>query len=130
MSLVVAVQGKYLDLPSPERLGPARSRATSLKDIQVSEDEGSEQFNIPKNKPNRFKQQITEYKKQEESFKKDHSHIPRIRDIMSRPVKTLSPEDTVQTAWDFMNKNQIRHIPLIEENKIVGLVTQTDILPN
>jgi CBS domain-containing protein len=130
MSLVVSVQGKYLDLPLPEKLGPTRSREASLRDIEVREDEGSETFEIPKRNPNRFKQKISEYKKQEENFKKDYTHLPRVRDVMSTPVYTLGPEDTVGRAWDLMTKKRIRHIPLVENHHIVGLVTQTDLLPN
>ncbi len=130
MSLVVSVQGKYLDLPLPERIGPTRSREVNLQDIKVSEDEGSENFEIPKRNPNRFKQQISEYKKLEESFRKDHSHLPKVRDVMSTPVLTLSPDDTLQKAWDLMQTKRIRHIPLVEEKHVVGLITQTDILVN
>lgn len=130
MSLVVSVQGKYRDLPLPEKIGPSRSREVNLQDIQVTENEGTDNFDIPKRKPNRFKQQISEYKKQEEKFKKDHTHLPKIKDVMSKPVSTLSPEETVKTAWELMQKKRIRHIPLVEENHVVGLVTQTDLLPN
>jgi CBS domain-containing protein len=129
MSLVVSFLGKYLDLPLPEKIGPTRSREADLQDVQVREDEGSENFQIPERKPNRFKKQISEYKKQEENYKKDHTHLPRVRDVMTRSVVTLTPDDTIEAAWNLMQKKKIRHIPLLEDKHVVGLVTQTDILP-
>lgn len=129
MSLVVSVQGKYHDLPLPEKLGPTKSQPINSKNLKVDEHEGHDTFSIPEKRVNRFAHQLEQYKGQEKSYRRDNFRIPRIRDVMSKPVKTLSPEDKVQTAWQTMVSENIRHIPLLEDSRIVGLVTQTDILP-
>lgn len=47
--------------------------------------------------------------------------------IMTKNVKTLSPEHTVKDALNMMNENKIRHIPIVENNEVTGLVTDKDI---
>lgn len=47
-----------------------------------------------------------------------------VEEIMKKDVVTLHPTDTIADAIDVMEANNIRHIPIInDENKLVGLVT-------
>ncbi len=49
--------------------------------------------------------------------------------IMSTDLITASPEDTLATVRSLMQDNRIHHIPVVEgEEKLVGLVTLTDVL--
>src|SRR5690606_22121807 len=41
--------------------------------------------------------------------------------IMSHPVVTISPADTVQTCMALMTDRRIRHLPVVEDGKVVGL---------
>ncbi|AEP01640.1 MULTISPECIES: acetoin utilization AcuB family protein [Heyndrickxia] len=51
-----------------------------------------------------------------------------VEEIMQKDVKTLSPRHTVQDALKLMQKEQIRHIPLLDQNgKLCGVVTERDI---
>lgn len=48
--------------------------------------------------------------------------------IMTSPVRTLSPENTIEDALDMMSRHSFRHIPLVnDEEKLVGIVSDRDI---
>ena len=57
----------------------------------------------------------------------------KIKDIMSKNIKTIHSTATVEKAAEIMKKNRIKKLPVIRNNEIVGIVTVTDIaniLPN
>jgi CBS domain-containing membrane protein len=52
----------------------------------------------------------------------------RVRDLMTEPVFTLSPNDTLECAQELMDARRIRHVPVVDEDgDLVGLVTQRDL---
>lgn len=51
-----------------------------------------------------------------------------IKNIMNHPVKTVHPSDPVETATQIMRENKIGCLPVVEENRLVGIVTNTDLL--
>jgi len=51
-----------------------------------------------------------------------------IKDIMTSSVYYVHPETTEQECMALMTKNRIRHLPVIYDNKLVGLVSIGDIL--
>ena len=46
---------------------------------------------------------------------------------MRRSVVSISPQDSMHTAREMMNKNSIRALPVIKENCLVGLLTDRDL---
>ena len=56
------------------------------------------------------------------------SVVPRVADIMSQPVFTLSPEDAVRSATWLMMTHRIHAIPLVRGDRLVGMVTTSDLL--
>ena len=48
--------------------------------------------------------------------------------IMSTDLITLAPTDTVAEARKLMHTNRIHHLPVVDEDKLVGLVTLTNVL--
>ena len=52
----------------------------------------------------------------------------QVRDIMSREVITLPPGAPVIDALRIMSSNGIGRIPVVQDGKILGIVTRTDIL--
>jgi CBS domain-containing protein len=50
------------------------------------------------------------------------------REIMSRPLKTLDSHAPVFAALHFMLEEHIHHLALVEEGKIVGVISSTDLL--
>ena len=54
----------------------------------------------------------------------------KVKDIMTKDVKTLHPDNTVAQAITFLRDHAVSRIPLIEKGKISGIVTIQDILLN
>jgi CBS domain-containing protein len=48
--------------------------------------------------------------------------------IMSSPVVTVSPVDTAQTCMTLMTQRRIRHLPVIDEGRVVGMVSIGDLV--
>jgi len=51
-----------------------------------------------------------------------------VGDIMSPDVYTVAPSDTVLRAEETMKREHIRHLPVVDGEVLVGLVTQRDIM--
>ncbi|NOZ83124.1 MAG: CBS domain-containing protein [Euryarchaeota archaeon] len=54
--------------------------------------------------------------------------LVKVRDIMSADLKTISPDSTVTEASKLMVKYNIRRLPVIDKGKLVGIITNKDIL--
>lgn len=51
------------------------------------------------------------------------------RQIMTSPVRTLFPDDTVAEAWAIMKIARFRHLPVINEaRRLVGIISDRDLL--
>ena len=50
-----------------------------------------------------------------------------VREIMSRGIVTVAPEDDVKEAARLMAHEQIRRLPVVREGHVVGMVTLADI---
>ncbi len=50
-----------------------------------------------------------------------------VRDIMRSPVVSISPEITLEDAYRIMQERSIRHLPVLERNELVGIVTDRDL---
>lgn len=51
----------------------------------------------------------------------------RVRDSMTRDVATLGPEASVARAWHLCRERGVRHIPVVEDGRLVGLVSDRDL---
>jgi CBS domain-containing protein len=47
---------------------------------------------------------------------------------MEKDVYTVSPSDTIQDASALITKHKINRLPVIDDGKIVGIVTRGDII--
>lgn len=50
-----------------------------------------------------------------------------IEDIMEKDVVTIEPDKTLQEAVDLMIQHKLRQIPVVENDKIKGILSVTDI---
>ena len=50
-----------------------------------------------------------------------------VSEIMTREVITLRPQSNLREAISIIQKFRIRHIPVVEDGKIAGIVTDRDI---
>ena len=51
-----------------------------------------------------------------------------VSDVMTRGVQTATPYTTVNDAARQMAARWIRHLPVVEDNKVVGMVSQRDLV--
>lgn len=51
----------------------------------------------------------------------------KLSEIMSTDVCCCNPNTDVEKATELMSENQVRRIPVIDKNKIVGILTLTDL---
>jgi CBS domain-containing protein len=56
-----------------------------------------------------------------------HSKETRVVDLMSAPVVTVEPEMTVEDCLQLMTERKLRHLPVIIQGKLGGMVTIGDI---
>ena len=51
-----------------------------------------------------------------------------VSDVMTKEVVTAAPEDTLEQVMSIMTEHHIRHIPVIGNDKIVGVLALGDII--
>ena len=52
----------------------------------------------------------------------------KIAEIMSSEVVTVAPDSTVEQAVDLMVKHKIKKLPVVDGEKLAGIVTASDII--
>jgi len=51
-----------------------------------------------------------------------------LRDIMSSPVLYVNPEQTTDQCMALMTENRLRHLPVMDGDQLVGLVSIGDLV--
>ena len=51
-----------------------------------------------------------------------------VAQIMSSPVVTVGPTDTVQTCMGLMTDRKIRHLPVVEDGQVLGMISIGDLV--
>jgi PAS domain S-box-containing protein len=57
-----------------------------------------------------------------------HFYQTKLEQIMSCPVKSVYPDMSVLEASEIMSEMRIKRLPILEQDKLVGIVTQTDLV--
>jgi len=52
----------------------------------------------------------------------------RVQDMMSRDVVTCSPKDDVNDAMRVMSQRRIRHLPVVENGTLSGMISSRDVM--
>jgi len=50
-----------------------------------------------------------------------------VRDLMTERVFTVTPADDLATLYDLMDSHRVRHVPVVEDEELVGLVTSVEL---
>ena len=51
-----------------------------------------------------------------------------VSEIMSTPVQTVSPTDTVNYCMTLMTERKLRHLPVQDQDEIIGLISIGDLV--
>ncbi|HEY8539332.1 MAG TPA: CBS domain-containing protein [Steroidobacteraceae bacterium] len=51
-----------------------------------------------------------------------------VSQIMTTPVITITPDDTVHRCMELVTEKRIRHLPVMERNKLIGMISIGDLV--
>ena len=51
----------------------------------------------------------------------------KVRDVMRRPPVTVDPNASMRAAVELMKSHGVRHLPVTEQGRLVGILTDRDI---
>jgi CBS domain-containing protein len=52
----------------------------------------------------------------------------KVGEVMSSPVTTIGPDEEVVFVFRLMNEKGIRRLPVVQDDRLVGIVTERDLL--
>lgn len=130
MSLVIAVNGNITPFHSPESSKLKKSSASSESHFVKDFDNLPVKEKVPK----KHKKNPTVNNLLNEYAKNNEKNLPRIVkkafQVMVSPVITLTPNKSVLEAVSLMEERDIRHIPVLVNNQVVGMISNEDLLRN
>jgi CBS domain-containing membrane protein len=57
-----------------------------------------------------------------------HLAASDVRHLMHKPIETIGPDETVQRAAHLMRRHKIGCLPVVERDRLVGIITEADLL--
>ncbi|HEU5365094.1 MAG TPA: CBS domain-containing protein [Hanamia sp.] len=61
-------------------------------------------------------------------LKGKNSTDTKVSDIMTTDLPHLKPTDSVEYCMELLTKNNIRYLPVFEENKLAGIISISDVV--
>jgi len=61
---------------------------------------------------------------------RDFGKQERVSQVMKPKVFTVGADETVDRAVEIMKENKIKRLPVLEQGKLVGVITSTEIIAN
>ncbi len=56
------------------------------------------------------------------------SRATTVGELMSYPVISIGPSETIETCMTLMTNHRVRHLPVLEDGRLTGMVSIGDIL--
>mgnify|MGYP006281056783 CR=1 FL=1 len=64
----------------------------------------------------------------QKAFSKTSKNTLKAKDIMSSPILSLQPRDSINHAIKLMRENKIRHLLVTMNSSLKGIISETDLL--
>ncbi|PKU22722.1 CBS domain-containing protein [Telmatospirillum siberiense] len=52
----------------------------------------------------------------------------KVRDLMTSAVLVCGPDDSLDTLMSIMTNKRVRHLPVVEEGELIGIITIGDVV--
>ncbi|MBT3616976.1 MAG: CBS domain-containing protein [Verrucomicrobia bacterium] len=62
------------------------------------------------------------------ALKDRSSKTTKVSEIMTHKIAHVEPEVGIEKCMDIMCKRRIRHLPVVEKGKVLGVISSTDLL--
>ncbi len=56
------------------------------------------------------------------------SHDTQVSEIMTKNVLTVLSEDSLEHCMSLMSKNKVRHLPVVDNEKVAGIISISDVV--
>lgn len=56
------------------------------------------------------------------------SRDTKVEEIMSKKVFTIHPDQTLEEAMELMTNKHIRHLPVVEDERVLGIISLGDVV--
>ena len=56
------------------------------------------------------------------------AHETQVREVMSTPLVTVSPDQSMEECMELMTTRRFRHLPVMDGDELVGMVTIGDVV--
>lgn len=56
------------------------------------------------------------------------SKTTAVKEVISQPVISVTPHHSIEECMRLMTENRIRHLPVLDNNKVVGIVSIGDLV--
>ena len=66
----------------------------------------------------------------ERDLVKNFSSYGKISEAMTKKLVTVDPEETLDRATEIMRTKKVKRLPVVDDGKLVGIITITDIIAN
>lgn len=56
------------------------------------------------------------------------SHETLVKEIMTEKVIAVAPDDNIEKCMELMSEKHIRHLPVVKDDKVTGIISITDVV--
>ncbi|MFS8116112.1 CBS domain-containing protein [Rhizobium jaguaris] len=57
-----------------------------------------------------------------------HAHGRKVEEVMTSSVTTISPQSPIADAVELMERDDIKRLPVVEDDQLIGIVARSDLL--